>query len=64
MEDAIADAGESSGEEDHSGSVNRVAGNRLEITLEDGSVIEVKATESVEGEFVPVSSNTAPTNGG
>ncbi len=61
---ATADGGESGGGGDRSGSVNRVTGNRLEIILEDGSVIEVKASESVEGEFVPASSNTAPTNGG
>ncbi len=49
---------------DRAGSVNRVAGNRLEITIEDGVVFEVKASESVEGEFVPASSKTETTNGG
>ncbi len=49
---------------DRAGSVNRVAGNRLEITIENGAVFEVKASESVEGEFVPASSKTETTNGG
>jgi len=48
----------------HSGPVNRVTGNRLQITLEDGIVIEVKASESVEGEFVPASADDpTPTSG-
>jgi lipopolysaccharide export system protein LptA len=62
-EATLADSSESPGA-DQSGSVNRVAGNRLEITIEDGAVIEVKASESVEGEFVPASSKAVPTNGG
>ena len=53
----------SSSGDDHSGSILRVAGNRLHITLEDGAVLEVKALESVEGEFVPAPSKAPPTNG-
>jgi hypothetical protein len=59
----LADSSESHGA-DQPGSVNRVAGNRLEIFIEDGAVIEVRASESVEGEFMPAPSKAVPTNGG
>ena len=45
------------------GSVNRVSASRLEITLEDGAVVEVKASESVEGEYVPSSTNATTGKG-
>ena len=48
---------------DGAGSVNRVRGSHLEITLEDGAVTEVRASESVEGEYVPSSTDAEPPNG-
>jgi len=46
-----------------SGSVNRVSGNRLDITIEDG-VVRVRASDSVEGEFVPAPVKQAIPDGG
>ena len=51
-------------DEEAGGSVNRVSASRLEITLEDGAVVEVKASESVEGEYVPSSTNARTEKGG
>jgi hypothetical protein len=48
-----ADTTGASDEDSAGGSTNRVSGQGLNIRLEEGRVVEVEVTESIEGRYLP-----------
>ena len=51
--DSVDTAGASDDDGLSGGSINRVSGESLSIRLEDGRVVEVEVTESIEGRYLP-----------